>query len=296
MSDTLTPERIARMRDEIKSAFVKRDRDVVLDTLEMLALLDAAEERDTLRNEWAKENNEICQSLGKALGYPWFKDDPKNFPDATDADGVCVGEHVAVTIAAEAASCVATLRAEVDQAKRMNAELRKDVRARDSHIEGLEAKNARLKAKLDFLEEKGITVGPMQSSDRAEPYLAYVIRPDSELDDTDTISKLTDAQIENARLRALARVQVEDRWRPIETAPKDGTLIVGWDQRIMRGKGLPRLMLWGDNLSTDKKGWMPIEIVVEFQPTHWRPLPMTPAEEDELDALRKAVAMEGETP
>ena len=48
-------------------------------------------------------NEEICQTLGKALGYPWIKDDQKNFPGATESDGVCVGEHVAESIAAEAA-------------------------------------------------------------------------------------------------------------------------------------------------------------------------------------------------
>lgn len=47
--------------------------------------------------------HEVEQTLGKALGYPWFKDDQKNFPGATEKDGVCVGEHVPETIAAEAA-------------------------------------------------------------------------------------------------------------------------------------------------------------------------------------------------
>lgn len=49
------------------------------------------------------DNNEIMQLLGAALGYPWFKDDARNFPNATVEDGVCVGEHVPVTLAAEAA-------------------------------------------------------------------------------------------------------------------------------------------------------------------------------------------------
>ena len=52
----------------------------------------------------AKQNQEIEQVCGKALGYPWFKDDQKNFPGATEADGVCVGEHVANTIVAELAT------------------------------------------------------------------------------------------------------------------------------------------------------------------------------------------------
>jgi hypothetical protein len=61
------------------------------------------EERDRLRNACAQMNDEVSQTLGKALRYPWFKDDQKNFPSATEADGVCVGEHVAETLAMEAA-------------------------------------------------------------------------------------------------------------------------------------------------------------------------------------------------
>jgi len=44
------------------------------------------------------------QAAGKALGYPWFKDDPDNFPDATEADGVCIGEHTSLTIVEELAA------------------------------------------------------------------------------------------------------------------------------------------------------------------------------------------------
>jgi len=71
-----------------------------------------------LRLAWAKENDEICQVLGKALGYPWYKDDPKNFPGATEENGVCVGEHVAVTIAMEAAATIAKLKDLLHRVKR----------------------------------------------------------------------------------------------------------------------------------------------------------------------------------
>jgi len=50
-----------------------------------------------------KQNQEIEQTCGKVLGYPWFKDDQKNFPGATEKDGVCVGDHVAETIVSELA-------------------------------------------------------------------------------------------------------------------------------------------------------------------------------------------------
>lgn len=45
-----------------------------------------------------------CEQIaGKALGYPWFKDDQKHFPGATEEDGVCIGEHVGDTIVEELA-------------------------------------------------------------------------------------------------------------------------------------------------------------------------------------------------
>ena len=57
----------------------------------------------------------IQQTLGKALGYPWFKDDQKNFPGATEADGVCVGDHVAESLADEAAAKITALRAKIEK-------------------------------------------------------------------------------------------------------------------------------------------------------------------------------------
>lgn len=51
-----------------------------------------------------KELNEVEQTLGRALGYPRYCDDQENFPGTTDADGVCTGDHTAVTLAMEAAA------------------------------------------------------------------------------------------------------------------------------------------------------------------------------------------------
>lgn len=67
-------------------------------------------ENKRLLNACSQQNHEICQTLGKVLNYPWFKDDQQNFPNATEADGVCVGEHVAETLAEEAAKKIAKLR------------------------------------------------------------------------------------------------------------------------------------------------------------------------------------------
>jgi len=52
-----------------------------------------------VRDKMIKESQEIEQILGKALGYPWFKDDPANFPHATEADGVCVAPNTAASLA-----------------------------------------------------------------------------------------------------------------------------------------------------------------------------------------------------
>lgn len=71
----------------------------------------AAEVR-SLRDGATKSNDDICQALGKALGYPWFKDDQKNFPDAIEANGICVGDHVAESMADEAARRMTDLAAE----------------------------------------------------------------------------------------------------------------------------------------------------------------------------------------
>lgn len=71
------------------------------------ALATMTAERDRMKLACIKMDDEIGQTLGKALGYPWYKDDQVNFPGATEANGVCVGEHVAATIAMEAAAALA---------------------------------------------------------------------------------------------------------------------------------------------------------------------------------------------
>jgi hypothetical protein len=69
----------------------------------------------TLRGKidgYDRECHEVEQTLGKVLGYPWYKDSLDVFPDATEAEGVCTGEHVPASIAAEAAGVILRLRAE----------------------------------------------------------------------------------------------------------------------------------------------------------------------------------------
>lgn len=58
----------------------------------------------------------------------------------------------------------------------------------------------KLEAEKAFLAEKGITVGLMKTSDKPEPYLAYVIQSGSELDDLPLVNRLTDLEIRNRKL------------------------------------------------------------------------------------------------
>jgi hypothetical protein len=70
--------------------------------------MDVERLRHFTKGLW-KEYKEVEQILGKALGYPQFMDDQKNFPNSTEADGVCIGDNVAVTLAQQAAARIAKL-------------------------------------------------------------------------------------------------------------------------------------------------------------------------------------------
>lgn len=72
----------------------------------------ATVERDLnrLRALSLAQGHEIEQTLGAALGYPRFCDDQDAFPGATEADGVCVGDHTPETLAEEAAERIVTLQ------------------------------------------------------------------------------------------------------------------------------------------------------------------------------------------
>ncbi len=118
--------RLTKERDEARVAQAEAERD------------EARAEVDRLRQACSREDDAICQTLGKALGYPRYSDDPTNFPDATEADGVCVGPHVAVTLAQEAAERIKELELE-------NGQLRKS----------LEYSRRQQSEQLQILEEHG---------------------------------------------------------------------------------------------------------------------------------------------
>ena len=58
------------------------------------------------RGLYFKLCSEVDQVLGKALKYPYYSDDQKNFPGTTPADGVCTGEHVPESLLDEAAKLI----------------------------------------------------------------------------------------------------------------------------------------------------------------------------------------------
>jgi hypothetical protein len=95
------------------------DRQVVLTNLRAVLETGERSARESLDCEQARKIrgyqhhlNECEQIAGKALGYPWYKDDQKNFPGATEADGVCVGEHVGDSIVEELARAYERLKLE----------------------------------------------------------------------------------------------------------------------------------------------------------------------------------------
>ena len=73
-------------------------------------LVSLTKQRDHYKKACAALNAEISQTAGKALGYPWFKDDPENFPNADESWGVCIGEHVAETLVEELAAKYGVLK------------------------------------------------------------------------------------------------------------------------------------------------------------------------------------------
>jgi len=72
----------------------------------------------------------------------------------------------------------------------------------------------------------------------------------------------------NMALRSL-----DDGWRGIESAPRDGTRVLGFDPAQGRGVAIC-------HLEYGSKKWYPSDEAAKFdgffQPTHWQPLPTAP--------------------
>ena len=83
---------------------------------------DCIEKLRRERDGLYKHLHECEQIAGKALGYPWYKDDQKNFPGATEKDGVCIGEHFGDTIVSELATRLQKVERDRDAALARAAE------------------------------------------------------------------------------------------------------------------------------------------------------------------------------
>ncbi len=97
-----------------RTAKAKEEPD--MDKIALIAELKAMrEERDRLAQKvegFQREVKEVEQLLGRALGMPWFCDDQVNFPGSKKEDGVCVGDHTAVTLAKDVANQIERLVSE----------------------------------------------------------------------------------------------------------------------------------------------------------------------------------------
>lgn len=80
------------------------------------------------------------------------------------------------------------------------------------------------------------------------------------------------------RLVALASAGAGE-WRPIESAPKDGTVIGVWSGRE---PALIRIVRWGRHLDglCQPFGWITVSrsITISNLPTHWMPIAAAPLE------------------
>jgi hypothetical protein len=103
-----------------------------------------------LQTAAAKSNDEICQTLGKVLGFPWYKDDLSLFPGATESDGVCVGDHVGETLAVQAADRIRHLDSRL-QIDTLNPNRREHIVILAGRIDDLEAQNLEMQSRIDEL-------------------------------------------------------------------------------------------------------------------------------------------------
>lgn len=72
-----------------------------------------------------------------------------------------------------------------------------------------------------------------------------------------------------------ARREAMDQWRPIKTAPKDGTeILIGWFE--LRGQDSMTVARWHGSKKRWMATWTLLTDHLAFQPTHWMPRPKPP--------------------
>jgi uncharacterized coiled-coil protein SlyX len=133
---------------ELSAALAEKDAEIERLTTALAlcapALSAQSDENARLRLAISKTNDEVCQKLGSVLGYPRFCDDLKNFPTATLKDGVCVGEHVAESIASEATRTIQELNLRCEYLLRSVDSLELELKAQYTEVQRLKALNARV--------------------------------------------------------------------------------------------------------------------------------------------------------
>lgn len=89
-------------------------------------------------------------------------------------------------------------------------------------------------------------------------------------------------------MEAKAAVNAMQQWQPIETAPKDGTKILGWNQQLgQRETFMDKYTDGSPGYKKHKESGGPIDIgwywfdpihnwASTWKPTHWMPLPEPP--------------------
>lgn len=104
----------APLREELEKAARIHQNDVALLAKGDTELTTARAEIARLRKACAQQSDAVMQLLGKALGYPWFKDHADLFPgQTTEEHGICPGDHSAESMADEAAQRITTQAAEI---------------------------------------------------------------------------------------------------------------------------------------------------------------------------------------
>lgn len=85
------------------------------------------------------------------------------------------------------------------------------------------------------------------------------------------VRELRQARAELAALRA------GQAWQPIDSAPKDGTPVIGFMPTYYQGKGGQAVIVWMNY--TDRPGWYS-DVSSIHEPSHWMPLPPPPGSEN----------------
>ena len=92
---------------------------------------------------------------------------------------------------------------------------------------------------------------------------------------TDLVERVAHILCDRSQTRIVARVTIAEcfKWRPIETVPRDGTIVLAcWPQQ-----GNLIMIIW---YSSVQGFWVRTgrEPVIPMQATHWMPLPDPPKE------------------